>query len=124
MLRIGLLGCGNIGHIIAQHGGDFTITAVYDLVFERAKEIAGISGAHPYESFESFISADFDIVVEAASVNAVKTYGAQVLSHHKDLVIMSVGALSDTLFKDETKGTGHKVRAENPYTQRGNFWSR
>jgi aspartate dehydrogenase len=103
MIRIGLLGCGNIGHIIAQHGGDFAITAVYDLVFERAKEIAGISGAHPYDNFESFISADFDIVVEAASVNAVKTYAGRVLSHNKDLVIMSVGALSDTLFKDEMR---------------------
>ena len=45
----------------------------------------------------------FDIVVEAASVNAVKTYAGRVLSHNKDLVIMSVGALSDTLFKDEIR---------------------
>jgi aspartate dehydrogenase len=101
MMRIGLLGCGNIGHIIAQHGGGFTITAVYDLVFERAQEIAGISGAHPYEDFESFIAADIDIVVEAASVSAVKNYAGRVLSNNKDLVIMSVGALSDTVFKDE-----------------------
>ena len=103
MMRIGLLGCGNIGHIIAQHGGCFTITSVYDLVFKRAKEIAEISGAHPYEDFESFISSDFDIVVEAASVSAVKNYAGQVLSHDKDLVIMSVGALSDTAFRDELR---------------------
>ena len=91
MLRIGLLGCGNIGHIIAQHGGSFEISAVYDLVFQRAKEIAEISGAQPFEDFESFISADIDIVVEAASVSAVKIYAEPVMSHHKDLVIMSVG---------------------------------
>ena len=103
MMRIGLLGCGNIGHIIAQHGGDFTITAVYDLVFERAQEIAGISGAHPFGDFESFIAADIDIVVEAASVSAVKNYAVRVLSHNKDLVIMSVGALSDIVFKDEIR---------------------
>ena len=101
MMRIGLLGCGNIGHIIAQHGGCFTITAVYDLVFERAKEIAVISGAHPYEDFDSFIDADIDIVVEAASVSAVKNYAGLILSHNKDLVIMSVGALSDTVFRDD-----------------------
>jgi aspartate dehydrogenase len=113
MIRIGLLGCGNIGHIIAQHGGGFTITAVYDQVFERAKEIAGISGAHPYKDFESFIAADMEIVVEAASVGAVKNYAGRVLSHNKDLVIMSVGALSDTAFKDEIRElaikTGRKI---------------
>jgi aspartate dehydrogenase len=113
MIRIGLLGCGNIGHIIAQYGGGFTITAVYDLVFDRAKEIAGISGAHPYEDFESFINADIDIVVEAASVGAVKSYAARVLSHKKDLVIMSVGALSDNEFLDEirelARRTGQKI---------------
>jgi aspartate dehydrogenase len=103
MMRIGLLGCGNIGHIIAQQGGGFTISAVYDLVFERAQEIAGISGAHPYEDFDSFITADIDIVVEAASVSAVKNYAGQVLSHNKDLVIMSVGALSDTVFREEIR---------------------
>ncbi|HUW86113.1 MAG TPA: aspartate dehydrogenase, partial [Methanoregula sp.] len=109
MMRIGLLGCGNIGHIIAQHGGGFTITAVYDLVFDRAKDIAEISGAHPYADFESFITADIDIVVEAASVSAVKSYAARVLSHTKDLVIMSVGALSDTVFQDEIRELAKKA---------------
>ena len=108
MMRIGLLGCGNIGRIIAKHGGSFEISAVYDLVFERAKEIAGISGAHAFEDFESFISADVDIVVEAASVSAVKIYAGQVLSHHKDLVIMSVGALSDAVFRDEIRKTAFR----------------
>lgn len=103
MMRIGLLGCGNIGHIITQYGGGFIITAVYDLVFERAQEIAAISGAHPYKDFESFIAADIDIVVEAASVSAVRNYAGKVLSHKKDLVIMSVGALSDPAFKDEIR---------------------
>ena len=43
MMRIGLLGCGNIGHIIAEHATGFTITAVYDAVPERAQEIARIA---------------------------------------------------------------------------------
>jgi aspartate dehydrogenase len=103
MMRIGLLGCGNIGHIIAQHGGGFEISAVYDQVFERAKEIARSSGACAYEDFESFIHADIDIVVEAASVSAVKLFAKSVLSHKKDLVVMSVGALSDAAFRQEIR---------------------
>ena len=39
--------------------------------------------------------------MEAASVSAVKIYAEPVLYHHKDLVIMSVGALADTSFRDE-----------------------
>ena len=72
-----------------------------------------MSGAHPYEDFDSFIASDIDIVVEAASVSAVKTYACQVLSHNKDMVIMSVGALSDTTFRDEIRElalkTGQKI---------------
>jgi aspartate dehydrogenase len=114
MMRIGLLGCGNIGHIIAQHGGSFEISAVYDQVFERAKEIAKISGACAYEDFESFINADTDIVVEAASVKAAKFYAKSVLSHKKDMVIMSVGALADPVFRKEMRElalkSGQKIR--------------
>ncbi len=103
MLRIGLLGCGNIGHIIAQHTGSFEIRAVYDQVFERAQEIATLSGSRAFDNFEAFIASEMDIVVEAASVSAVKIYAAAVLENHKDLVIMSVGALADPLFHEEIR---------------------
>jgi aspartate dehydrogenase len=103
MMRIGLLGCGNIGHIIARHPGRFTISAVFDQVPERAAEIASISGATAYQDFEAFIHADFDIVVEAASVSAVKRYAPDVLAHGKDMVIMSVGALTDAGFQDQVR---------------------
>jgi len=114
MIRIGLLGCGNIGHIIAQHaGGSFGIVAVYDKVSGRAQEIAALQGSRAYENFEAFIAADMDIVVEAASVSAVKNHASEVLSHNKDLVVMSVGALADPVFREEIQKTallsGHKV---------------
>jgi len=108
MMRIGLLGCGNIGHIIARHSGRFAISAVFDQVFERATEIAPISGATVYKVFDAFIRADFDIVVEAASVSAVKLYAPDVLAHRKDMVIMSVGALTDSSFLDRVRTTARE----------------
>lgn len=105
MIRIGLLGCGNIGHIIARHSGSFEIRAVYDQVYERAQEIATISGSQAYENFEEFIAADVDIIVEAASVSAVKIYANAVLSGNKDLIIMSVGALADPVFLEEIQNS-------------------
>jgi aspartate dehydrogenase len=101
MLSIGLLGCGNIGHIIAGYKGKWKIVALYDKVHERARELSLVSGGIPYENFEEFVRAPFDLVVEAASVKAVRMYSETILSHDKHLVIMSVGALSDPLFKKE-----------------------
>ncbi|AGB03675.1 aspartate dehydrogenase [Methanoregula formicica] len=113
MLRIGLLGCGNIGHIIARHAGRFTIVAVFDQVPDRAREIEAISGATAYREFDSFIQAGFDIVVEAASVSAVKRHAPDVLAHGKDMVIMSVGALTDPGFRNliraKARENGRKV---------------
>jgi len=113
MLRIGLLGCGNIGHIIARHAGRFTIVAVFDQIPDHAREIEAISGATAYREFDSFIHADFDIVVEAASVSAVKRHAPDVLAHAKDMVIMSVGALTDPGFRNliraKARENGRKV---------------
>jgi aspartate dehydrogenase len=98
MIRIGLLGCGNIGHIIAKHQDNFQIIALHDRIPEKAGELEEISGGTAYRDFESFIGADFDLVVEAASVKAVRLFGCRVLESGKNLVIMSVGALSDREF--------------------------
>jgi len=103
MMKIGLLGCGNIGHIIAEHASGFCITAVYDVVPERALEIARITGSRAYGDFESFLCADTDIIVEAASVVAVWMHAQDVLIRGKKLIIMSVGALADPAFQDQIR---------------------
>jgi len=103
MMRIGLLGCGNIGHIIARHAGRFAISAVFDQVYERAAEIAAASGAIPYRDFASFVASDCDIVLEAASVNAARKYAPDVLRSKKDMIVMSVGALTEPVFREQLR---------------------
>jgi aspartate dehydrogenase len=98
MIRVGLLGCGNIGHLLASHAEGFAITALYDQMPERARELADRWGGTAYDSFAAFAAADVDLVVEAASVGAVRTHGEAVLGAGKDFVVMSVGALADTAF--------------------------
>ena len=105
MLRIGLLGCGNIGHIIAQHAEGFIISAVFDKVPEQAEEIAGICHGKARQDFTAFLDADADLIVEAASVGAARVHAKEVLLHHRNLVIMSVGALTDPVFKKELMET-------------------
>ncbi len=98
MMRVGLLGCGNIGHLIASHASGFVIAALYDQMPERARELAEATGGTAYDSFEAFVAADVDLVVEAASVRAVRTHGEAVLAAGKNFVVMSVGALADPAF--------------------------
>lgn len=95
VLRVGLLGCGTIGRLIATHADGFEVAALYDQTHEPAEELARRCGGMVYDSFEAFVSADVDLVVEAASVRAVKAHGETVLRAGKDLVVMSVGALAD-----------------------------
>ena len=113
MMRIGLLGCGNIGHILARHAEGFTIPAVYDTTPERAEEIATICKGKAYRDFAAFLRTDTDIVVEAASVGAARTHAKDILEHKKNLVIMSVGALTDPGFREElvavARQTGTKI---------------
>lgn len=99
MIKIGLLGCGNVGHIIARHADDFEIVGLFDLISERAQELALLCHARPYTDFEEFIRQDFDLVVEAASVAAVKRYGEEIIRAGKDLVVLSGGALADDEYR-------------------------
>jgi len=110
MLSIGLLGCGNIGHIIAKYQGNWKIAALYDQIFDRARELAAVSGGTPYQDFEEFISAPVDLIVEAASGRAVRLFGEAVLLHDKDLVVMSVGALADPVFRESLITTAREHR--------------
>jgi aspartate dehydrogenase len=100
MIRVGLLGCGNVGRIIAKEHVGVRIAALHDRIPERAEEAARLCGAAVFPDFASFVRADLDIIVEAASVAAVRDHAEEILSNGKDLVILSVGALADRPFRD------------------------
>jgi aspartate dehydrogenase len=100
MIRVGLLGCGNVGRIIAKEHVGVEITALHDRIPERAEEAARLCGATVFQDFASFVRAEIDIVVEAASVAAVREHAEEILANGKDLVILSVGALADRPFRD------------------------
>ena len=103
MRRIGLLGCGNVGEIIARKQEGFVIAALHDAVYTRAQAVETACGANAYESFDEFLAQDLDIVVEAASVSAVQAHAEEILLAGKDMVILSVGALTDVAFREHLK---------------------
>ena len=106
MKRIGLLGCGSIGTQIAlaiDSGKiDATLTHVYDTSKDASNKLVEKLNSKPLivENPHLLSSNPVDIIVEAASQNAVKDVGLSVLQNKKDLMIMSVGALLDESIYD------------------------
>jgi len=109
MIKVGLLGCGNVAHVIAKETEGFEIKACFDLMPRRAEDISRLTGARSFSSFEEFINEELDIVVEAASVAAVHEFARGVLEKGKDIVILSVGALADPELKNELKEVAQRT---------------
>ena len=101
MKRVALLGCGAIGSQIARaidSGAiDARLTHVYDEVPEASARLASALSSPPIiaENAHMLSSYPVDMVVEAASQDAVRDYALSVLQNRRDLVVMSAGALLD-----------------------------
>lgn len=99
--KIGLLGCGAIGTQIALaiDSGKIPaeLTHVYDFDNSRAEKLVSRLAKKPIIVANPHLlsSNNVDIVVEAASQEAVKNHALSILQNRKDLMIMSVGALLD-----------------------------
>ena len=99
-MRIGILGCGFIGKTI---GGALDqmelvdeihcIDKEYDSLVETASRLDKAT-IHRMEDLDRFIESS-DLVVEAASQQAVKDISPRIVDSGKDMMILSVGALVD-----------------------------
>lgn len=109
-MRIGLLGCGSIAGIIASRGEAVVeIVACHDQRSDRSERYAERTGAKHYADIGSFLDADFPLLVEAASIAAVRDHLHGGLSRGKDIVVLSVGALVESAFL----GSARKIAAAN-----------
>ena len=101
MKKIGLLGCGAIGTQIAlaiDSGRiNASLTHVFDQDPERSKSLVARLRTIPeiVENSHLLSSNHVDLIVEAASQDAVRDVALSIIQNRKDLMIMSVGALLD-----------------------------
>lgn len=99
--RIGLLGCGAIGTDIALaiDSGKIpaNLTHVFDFSKDAAKKLVAKLKNKPEitENVGLLAAAPLDLIVEAASQDAIRDNALTILQNKKDLMIMSVGALLD-----------------------------
>jgi aspartate dehydrogenase len=102
MLKIGLLGAGAIGRIIAtaldpeQNDGkriEAQIVAICDQDRERASALSSeLSNHPPVVSIEEMIDK-CELAVEAASQSALPNFVPKALDRGRDMLVMSVGGL-------------------------------
>lgn len=105
---IGLMGCGTIGTHLAMaidsgRVANASVTGLFDIVDGNARDLETRLKSTPqvYDNFDRFVDSTADIIIEAASQQAVKNFAKRIIESGKDLMVMSVGALADTLFLAE-----------------------
>jgi aspartate dehydrogenase len=104
-MNIGIIGYGAIGRALAQainegSAGQVSLVAIKG----RNEKLPFIqTGGQPIytTSIEIFLALDLDLVVEAASQEALKLYAPLIVRRGKSLIAMSLGAFADTTFLEE-----------------------
>lgn len=105
-MRLGIIGCGAIGSFVARKIEEGVVphtvlSVVFDVRVEKAYQLRNLLSIKPEIAFnfDDFIKYDIDVVLEAASQQALKDYGFRILESGKDLVAMSAGAFADEEFR-------------------------
>ncbi|OYT53553.1 MAG: aspartate dehydrogenase [Candidatus Altiarchaeales archaeon ex4484_2] len=101
-MRVGFIGTGNIATIVMglleREKLDCEVTSVFDSDFQKADRFRKRFNEDMvvYTDIDSFLE-NVELVVEAASLSAVRDYGIRILEGGRDLIVMSTGALCDEL---------------------------
>ena len=103
MKRLGIVGCGFLGNIIADAWKkgllpDYELVGVTSRTWESAQKTAEKTGAKACQNVDELLALKPDYVAEAASVKTVKEIGEKVLKSGSDLIVLSIGALADDAF--------------------------
>lgn len=104
-MNIGIIGAGAITQFLLAeiNNGDLKKLQVTSLYVRNKKKYDHLSTTYDVQLFDDiyeFLESSIDIVVEAATVEAVQTLIPTVLEK-KDVVLISIGALSEETFLRE-----------------------
>lgn len=115
-MKLGLIGCGNIGKFLLQAinkdgllpGGK--IVSIYARREEIAAQLVEEFGTQSYSDVDSLLNSDVDLVIEAATIEAAEEYALKVLKSGKNLLLSSIGVMADATYKDNIN---HLCRKNN-----------
>ncbi len=105
-MNVGIIGCGFIGAMLAKECDnidEISTVNLFDIVGTRTRQIAArIRKARVFDESDELIEAS-DLVIEAASHEAIRQYGQAVLRRSKDLMVMSTGVFCDSELYESMK---------------------
>jgi aspartate dehydrogenase len=103
---IGIVGCGAIANIITNYAIEGKLGSelkyFYDRDLERAENLAAQINGTVVLNIDDMLE-HVDLVIESAAPAAVPQVVPKILSSETNVMIMSVGALMDTKFREELK---------------------
>jgi aspartate dehydrogenase len=105
-MRVGIIGGGTIARLFLQHirAGDLDDAQVVAIV-GRATSVRGKALADEFNvpfvvTLENLLAHEPQVVIEAASHAAVRTFGPDVLRAAVPLIVLSAGALADDALRE------------------------
>ncbi|AEG18963.1 aspartate dehydrogenase [Methanobacterium paludis] len=102
-MKVGILGCGAIANIITNFAAEgklgVDLNFFYDRDIERAENLASQVDGTVLLSIEDMLDK-VDLVIEAASPQAVREVVPTVIGAGVDMIVMSVGALLDNELRE------------------------
>ncbi|MEO0249335.1 MAG: aspartate dehydrogenase [candidate division WOR-3 bacterium] len=108
-MEIGLVGAGNIARVIADNAKDYEVVCVYDAVKKVAQDFAK---KYKCKFLRPEEFPKMDLVVEAASQQAVVEYGEKLLKKGQSLMVMSVGAFVEEGLFDRLRKAAESNRVK------------
>ncbi len=118
MKSVALVGCGNLGSIVARgindgKAGRYRLTCVYDINKSAALNLASDCGCACSGSLEELLETKADYVVEATGPEVLASIAVSVLEAGSNLIALSTGAFADrelqTAVEQAAERTGRKV---------------
>jgi len=105
-MRVGIIGGGTIARLLLQHLragelGEIEVVAVVGRGdASRGKALAGEFGVPFVVGVQRLLSSKPDVVIEAASHEAVHAFGPELLRAGVALIVLSAGALADDALRE------------------------
>jgi aspartate dehydrogenase len=116
-MRVGIIGGGTIATLFIEHirRGDLGDAQVVAVVgrndASRGKPLADVHGVAYVTTLDELLAQRPDVVVEAASHDAVHDFGETLLAHGIALIVLSGGALCDDALRLRLEAAAHKSGA-------------
>lgn len=116
-MRIGIIGGGEIARLFLKHmaRGELGAAAVVAIVGRdgnsRGKAIAAEHGIPYMIGMEALLAARPDVVIEAASHDAVRAYGVPLLERGISFIVLSCGALCDDVLRTQLESAANRSGA-------------